>query len=60
MKTTYRVEISAKYPAWNERPEIMEIRAETKKDAIRFARAEMRRSGNVLRSDGPSKYMVID
>jgi hypothetical protein len=54
----YQIEVTAKFPTWNEVPGLIEVLAKDSKDAISKARREMRNSGNATRQDGPMRYKV--
>lgn len=54
---TYQVEVTAKFPAYNEAPGIIEVVATTAKEAISRARKEMARNG-YTRQDGPMIYRI--
>jgi hypothetical protein len=53
----YRVEVTAKFPVWGERPSIIEVFARNAKDAISRARREVWNSG-YTRQDGPMIYRI--
>lgn len=58
MNNTYQVEVSAKYPAWNEVASIIEIKAATAKEALSKARKEVAR-WDLLKQDGPTIYKIL-
>lgn len=57
MVKTYQVEVTAKFPAYNEEPGVIEVVAATAKEAISRARKEMVRNG-YTRQDGPMIYRI--
>ena len=54
----YKVEVTAKFPAWGEQPGVIEVFAKDSKTAITKARREMANNGHT-RQDGPVKYKVL-
>jgi hypothetical protein len=58
MSKIYQVEVSSKYPAWNETPGLVEVVAANAKEAISKARKQMAREGNISRQDGPTIYRI--
>ena len=58
MTKTYQVEVSAKFPAYNETPGIVKVVAANAKEAISKARKQMAREMCFSRQDGPTIYRI--
>ena len=54
----YKVQVTAKFPAYGETPGVVEVLARDSKDAIKQARKEVRENGHTSQ-DGPLSYKVI-
>ena len=58
MLKTYKVQVTPKFPSWNDRACVIEVYAKTAKDAISCARKEIGRTGRD-RHDGPLSYRTV-
>ncbi len=58
MTKTYQVEVSSKFPAYNETPGIVEVIAANAKEAISRARKQVAMEMCRDRHDGPTIYRI--